>query len=334
MPDAGASESGIAVVIPTVGRADALELCLKTLASQTHRPAEVIVVHSGADRDTRAICERDWPSRGLSVHYHAYPFRSAALQRDWAVRRTALPLILFADDDMEFEADFVERLFEVLSGDANTAAAMGEVSNHVLGEPTPLWRWYRRLVAGSRATLPGAVVGALIPNGFPPGSREPTRAEWLGGGTTLLRRSAYLSAGGFAPYFRGSSPGEDIDLGYRISRHWQIFYVPSARCLHHQSPAGREAISRYQFLTVRSRYGFCRASVGMSAARTWGHLTVWALFQTASELVQLRRGRLPVGFWSALGGRLRGAWSCVGWDPAAETFPDWHRALVGGGHAA
>jgi GT2 family glycosyltransferase len=329
LPDSRAVDSGVAVVIATVGRADALEGCLDSLALQSHRPAEIIVVHSGGDTDTRALCERDWSSRGLKVEYQPYPQKSAALQRDFAVRRTAQPLILFSDDDVEFEADFIERLLDVLSRDASIGAVMGRVDNHFLGRPTLLWRFYRRLVVGShRATLPGAVVGAMLHNGFPSDPRDPVRAEWLGGGTTLLRKTAYLSVNGFAPYFRGSSPGEDIDLGYRISRKWQILYVPQARCLHHQSPAGREGIGRYQFLTVRSRYAFCRASAGMNAVLSWAHLAVWATFQTASELGQLRRGRLPAGFWSAVGGRLRGVWSCVGWDPAAEQFPEWHDTHV------
>ena len=318
-------DCGVAAVIATVGRADALAVCLESLAVQSHRPAEIIVVHCGGDADTRALCERDWPSRGLTVHYQPYPQKSAALQRDFAARRTTQPLILFSDDDVEFEADFIERLLEVLSRDAAIGAAMGRVVNHTMREPTPLWRVYRRVVVGrDRAKLPGAVVGAMIPNGFPSDPSEPIHAEWLGGGTTLLRKSAYLSVNGFAPYFRGSSPGEDIDLGYRISRKWPILYVPQARCQHHQCPAGREAVGRYQFLTVRSRYAFCRASAGMNATLAWAHLGVWAIFQTASELGQLRRGRLPAGFWSAIGGRLRGVRSCVGWDPAAEQFPEWH----------
>lgn len=329
MPDAPATDSGIAVVIPTIGRADALELTLNTLALQTRRPAEVFVVHSGSDHETRALCERDWRARGLTVRYHAYPFKSAALQRDFAVRRTALPLILLSDDDMEFEPDFVERLFDVLWGDPQIAATMGKISNQIFGEPTPLWRLYRRLVAGRRAKSPGAVIGALVHNGFPTDGHDPARTEWFAGGTTLLRKSAYLSVGGFAPYFRGSSPGEDIDLGYRLSRRWKVFYVPAARSLHHQSPLGREDIGRHQYLSMRSRYAFCRASAGIGAMRSLGHIALWAFFQTASEVVQLRHGRLRGDFLAACWGRVRGLWSCVGWDPATERYPEWH-----GTHAA
>lgn len=309
-------------MIATLGRADALRVCLESLARQTALPAEVVIVHSGSDPETRALCEQDWAGRGLRVRYFAYPHRSAALQRDFAVRRTAQPLIMFADDDMEFEPEWIESLLRELMMQPDIGATMGRILNQPIA-PTPLWRAYRRIAAHASST-PGAVVGALVPNGFPEDATAPMPAEWLGGCITLLRKSAYLSVNGFAPHFRGSSPGEDVDLGYRISRRWKVYYVPAARCLHHQSPAGRESIARHQYLSMRSRYAFCRASAGMGLPRTLWEISLWAAFQTASELSQIRRGRIRGDIVGACWGRLRGLWSCLGWNPAADQYPEWH----------
>ena len=319
------SPSGIAVVIATVGRADALRVCFDSLARQTVKPAEVLVVHSGSDPETKVLCDEDWAARGLPVEYFAYPQKSAALQRDFAVRRTSQPLIMFADDDMEFEPDWIEALLKELVRDPGIGATMGRILNQTIAVPTPLWRLYRRLVASpERGFAPGAVIGALFPIGFPEDATAPLPSEWVGGCITLLRKDAYFSVNGFAPHFRGSSPGEDVDLGYRISRRWKVIYVPSARCLHHQSPSGRENIGRHQYLSMRSRYAFCRASAGMGALRSFAHVLLWAAFQTASELSQVRHGRLRRDFLNACWGRVRGAWSCIGWNPAAEQFPEWH----------
>jgi len=306
-------------------------VCLDSLVLQTVRPAEVLVVHSGSDPETQALCERDWAGRGLNVQYFAYPHKSAALQRDFAVRRTHQPLVMFADDDMEFERDWVESLLRVLEQDPGIGATMGRIMNQTIAVPTRLWRVYRKLVSTpSRAAVPGNVIGALVPNGFPAEALDPIPAEWVGGCITLMRKDAYLSVNGFAPHFRGSSPGEDVDLGYRLSRRWKVYYVPAARCLHHQSPSGRENIGRHQYLSMRSRYAFCRASVGMGAARALIEIAVWASFQTLSELGQLRRGRLRRDFLSACWGRVRGFWSCLGWSPADEKFPEWHETHVAG----
>jgi len=315
----------VSVVIATVGRADALKVCLESLTIQTVRPADVMIVHSGADTGTKEVCDEPWASRGLTVLYFAYPRKSAALQRDFAVRRTRQPLIMFADDDMEFEPTWLEALLRVLESDPGIGATMGCIVNQNIGSPTSIWRLYRRLLAPrERGLLPGAVIGALVPNGFPAEASAPIRAEWLGGCITLIRTAAYLSVGGFAPHFRGSSPGEDLDLGYRVSRKWKIYYVPAARCLHHQSPAGREGIGRHQYLSMRSRFAFCRSSAGMTVAAAHLQVAVWAIFQTLSELVQLRRGHLRPDFLAACWGRIRGGWSCLGWNPSAEQFPEWH----------
>lgn len=319
------NDQSICVVIATIGRAEALRVCLDSLVTQTVPAAEVMVVHSGADPETKAVCDQDWAARGLTVRYFAYPHKSAALQRDFAVRRTIHPLIMFADDDMEFEPSWIESLLRVLKQDPGIGATMGCIDNQSIAVPTRVWRFYRWLVAArERSAVSGAVIGALVPNGFPPDAQAPIPSEWIGGCITLLRKEAYLSVNGFAPHFRGSSPGEDIDLGYRISRRWTVLYVPDAHCLHHQSPSGRENIGRHQYLSMRSRYAFCRASVGMGAARAFLHITLWALFMTVSELGQLRRGRLRRDFLRACGGRIRGGWSCVGWSPADEQFPEWH----------
>lgn len=324
------SGQDITTVIATLGRAGDLEVCLASLASQTVVPASVLVIHSGADPETRALCERDWSSRGLQVCYLAYPHRSAAWQRDFGIKRADSPLILLCDDDVELEPRWVESLLEVVAGDARVGAAMGRILNQPLLAPTDLWRLYRRLVTSrERAVQPGAIIGALVPNGFSVEATEPVASEWIGGGVTLVRRAAYLEVHGFAAHYQGSSPGEDLDLGYRLSRRWQVWYVPAARCLHHNAASGRERIGRHQYLSVRSRFGFCRVSAGMGGVRSWLHVGLWAAFQTLSELSQLRRGRLRSDFLDACLGRVRGMWSCVGWNPSDEQLPEWPAADAG-----
>jgi GT2 family glycosyltransferase len=309
----------IAAVIPTVGRPRSLEAVLARLAAQTVRPSTVIVVHSGDDADTKMVCDR---AAGLAVTYVHSPHRGAALQRDLAIRSTTCPFILLAEDDVEPEPEWIASLIGVLADDPSAAAAMGRMLNQPFVSAPGVWRLYRRLVAPRRANQAGAVVGALLSNGFPLDATGPMPSEWIGGGITLMRRQAYLDVGGFAAHFRGSSPGEDIELGFRLSREWRVWYVPAARAVHNQVITGREPVGQLMYWSMRSRYAFCRWRDGTVMA--FMHIGLWAAFQTLSELAQLRRGRVRPDFVAALGGRVRGAWSCVGWDPTAERFPEWH----------
>jgi GT2 family glycosyltransferase len=158
---------------------------------------------------------------------------------------------------------------------------------------------------------PGKLIGAALPNGFPTTAEEPIPCEWIGGGASALRREAFESVGGFASFFTGSSPGEDLDLGYRLSRKWKVFYVPAAKCVHHQAPSGREQPDQHQYLSMRARFGILTITMGKNRYAALCHVGLWALVQFLSELASLRHGLSRPDLPRAWSGRLRGFLSCV-----------------------
>jgi GT2 family glycosyltransferase len=189
---------------------------------------------------------------------------------------------------------------------------MGRLVNQPMATPTLFWRMYRTVLHGRRKGFePGRLVGAALPNGFPTTAEEPITCEWIGGGASALRREAFESVGGFASFFEGSSPGEDLDLGYRLSRRWQVYYVPAARCIHHQSPSGREASDRQQYLSMRSRFGILTITMGKKRHVALAHIGLWALVQFLSEVASLRHGVVRTDLPLAWSGRLRGFFSCM-----------------------
>lgn len=309
---------GIAGIIPTVGRPDMLRLCLRSLAGQTLRPSEVIVVHCGEDRETREVTEDScWRDAGLVCRYFQFDVRNAAAQRNFAVRQTACEYLLLLDDDVELEAEWVAELMAPLTGDPHVGATMGRLINQPLGLPTGWWRLYRRLVGGRVALEPGRLTGAVLPNGFPANLSRTLPAEWIGGGVAAVRRAAFDSVGGFAPYFAGSSPGEDLDLGYRMSRHWRVLFVPAARAVHHAAAGGRSPSAEYQFQSMRSRYAILVRGFARSRPGALWQLLVWMAFQAVSEVAALRKGANGnlTAVWA---GRIRGVVSCLSWTPPAN----------------
>ncbi len=294
-----------------------LELCLASLARQTLPVAEVLIVHCGNDEATESLAnDQRWVVAGLHIRYFHYPERNAAQQRNFAVGQARYDNLLLLDDDVEVEPFWVEELFKPLWADVTVGATMGRLMNQPMAAPTAVWRLYRRvLYRGNDGFTPGRLVGAALPNGFPTDLTEPIRCEWIGGGCSAIRRQAYQSVGGFAPFFTGSSPGEDLDLGYRLSRHWQVYYVPTARCVHHQAPSGRERSDRHQYLSMRARFGILNVSMGKTRIVALAHIAVWAAVQTLSELLNMLRGRFRADIFFAWWGRLRGFLSCMFWVP-------------------
>ena len=303
----------ISAIIATVGRPELLRLCLDSLSKQTVAVAEVVVVHCGDDEATPALTKEEcWSDAGMNVRYFHYHERNCAAQRNFAISRASYDSLLLVDDDVEVDARWAEELFKPIWSDPNVGATMGRLINQPMAAPTFFWRIYRTLLHGkTKGFEPGRLVGAALPNGFPTTARELIPCEWIGGGASALRREAFASVGGFAPFFAGSSPGEDLDLGYRLSRSWKVYYVPSANCIHHQAPGGREGLDQHQYLSMRSRFGILTITMGKSRVKGLAHIGLWALVQFLSELASLRHGLLRPDLPRAWAGRLRGFWSCV-----------------------
>jgi len=310
-------DNSISAIIATLGRPGLLKLCLERLANQTTPIAEVVIVHCGDDNATQTVANDPcWANAGMTVRYFHYGERNCAKQRNFAIERATHPNLLLVDDDIEVEPTWAAELFKPIRDDSNIAATMGRVVNQPMSSPTFLWRIYRILLHGrSRGLCPGLMVGAALPNGFPVTAREPILCEWIGGGASAVRRSAFEEVGGFASFFTGSSPGEDLDLGYRLSRKWKVCYVPSARCVHHQASAGRETVDHHQYLSMRSRFGILTATMRKPRIVALGHIGLWAIVQCLSELASLRRGVVRSNLLLAWLGRSKGFVSCVRWIP-------------------
>ena len=303
----------ISAIIPTVGRPELLRLCLESLARQTVQIAEVVVVHCGSDSETLAVTKDPrWREAGFEVRYFHHPERNCARQRNFAIAQAKHDYLLLIDDDVEVDPHWVEELFKPIRNDPSVGATMGNLTNQPMATPTFFWRLYRRLLYGEVEGLkPGTLIGAALPNGYPTTAKDPIPCEWIGGGVSALRRDAFESVGGFASFFTGSSPGEDLDLGYRLSRKWKVFYVPTAKCIHHQAPSGREQLDQHQYLSMRARFGILTITMGKSRHAALAHVGLWALVQFLSELASLRHGLSRPDLPRAWSGRLRGFLSCV-----------------------
>ncbi len=307
----------VSAIVPTVGRPDLLRRCLTSLSKQSVPVAEVVVVHCGDDKETHEVTNEDqWTDAKMHVRYFHYPERNCAAQRNFAIEKASHNNLLLIDDDVEADRLWVEELFKPIWSDSTIGATMGNLTNQPLSSPTPFWRVYRALLYWNGDGLtPGRLVGAALPNGFPLSAMEPIPCEWIAGGASAIRRDAFHSVGGFAPFFTGSSPGEDLDLGYRLSRNWKVYYVPSATCIHHQAPSGREKSDQHQYLSMRSRFGILTATMAKGRPKALAHIALWAMVQGLSELASLRHGTIRNDLLQVWKGRTRGFISCLTWHP-------------------
>lgn len=203
----------ISVIVPTVGRGDALARCLAALAAQTLPPEafEVIVVDD-APGAPAAVPAQD----GIDLRVRRSGGAGAALARNAGAERARGELLLFLDDDLIAAPDLLARHL------ARHAEAGGGAV--VIGRSPP------------RPPRPGlAALGAALwwEDHFRAleASAQLTFTEALSGNVSLAR-AAFLDGLRFEPAF-GRLRREDWEWGFRLlERGAQLHYEPAALAAH------------------------------------------------------------------------------------------------------
>lgn len=292
----------ISAIVPTIGRIDSLNALLETLSAQTFRVDEVIV--ASADEQTCKLIE---PGAGLVVRCIAVSPPNAVRQRMAAIDIARGDYLLLLDDDVVLEPDCVQHMLSLLESDDDVAAVTADFNNQTWPNPTRIWQLYlRHVLKLEREEWQGRVVGPLLRFGFNPVPDGPRSMEWLGSGSSMVRRSAYATAGGFSDFFlHRCTINEDVDLGLKLYRVGRIMFCPEARMAHHHAPGGRVT----RFLAAEddlfNRYFILRRTLGLHVVHAFGLVVLYFSVETLSQFLGCVRRLSFRGFAGQLGGRLR-----------------------------
>ncbi|MEU6916198.1 glycosyltransferase family 2 protein [Streptomyces olindensis] len=269
--------SPVGIVIATRNRSAALAGALRHLRNLPERP-EILVADNASTDDTRAMLARDFPK----VRVLALPFNHGALARTYGARALDTPYVAFSDDDSWWAPgalDTAARLFQA-------HPRLGLISAHTLvgptADPDPLNEVLADSPLGRAGDLPGTQVLGFLAC------------------ASVVRRSAYLDAGGFHRLlFFG---GEETLLAYDLAaRGWGVTHCPDVVAHHHPAPAprtGRSAVQRRnELLTAWLRrpvpYALARTRALAAEARHDGHARR-ALRGTLARLPAALRARRPL----------------------------------------
>jgi GT2 family glycosyltransferase len=110
----------IDIVIPTIGRKDYLLNVLHNLASQTHLPTNVIIVEQNTDdtsiSELNYIEDITWP---FKIKHHFIHQAGACNARNIALDEVESEFCFFADDDIVFENDLIEKAMQSIQKTGN-----------------------------------------------------------------------------------------------------------------------------------------------------------------------------------------------------------------------
>lgn len=242
-----APRTATSIVIPTHSeqRWNALVRTVASARSQTHTPAEIVVV---VDHNPALYRRARRDLAGVTVLENLYA-PGVSGNRNTGAFHTSTALIAFLDDDTVAQPDWLERLVAPLTADPSVVGAGGGIDpawEHA--RPSWLPEEFLWAVGGSYAGMPTATA--------------PIRNVWSA--SMIVRRDPFLAVGGFRTGFGklgSQNRPEDTELCLRMSAlaggGWM--YVPGAM-IRHEVPATHSTFGFF----LRRCYAEGRGKVAMA----------------------------------------------------------------------
>ena len=111
----------VSVIVPTFNRAAVLSDTLDSVANQSYRPIELLIIDDGSSDDTQTAVET-WSNRyrsdaALTVRYCSQPNRGACAARNRGLRDSRGEYIQFLDSDDRLRPSKLEEQVNALSAD-------------------------------------------------------------------------------------------------------------------------------------------------------------------------------------------------------------------------
>lgn len=226
------------VIIATKNRAADFSRTLQTLLVQTHLPEEIVIIDQSPDDSTKKaverlaeeICGSNNTKPGF-VYIYDQSLIGVGAARNIGIERSSGDVLLFLDDDVILEPNFLAEMLGVYDGNPNVGGVSGVITNYprgslrerIIEEVFRLgsFRDERQRIYWNADRLRNA---------------PPIRVRKFGGGLMSVKRSM-LKDVRFDGNYRGAG-SEDIDFSWRLSNHCALLMTPRARLLHVRTQAG------------------------------------------------------------------------------------------------
>ena len=272
------SDNRVTVVVLTHARDREVAKTVESLLALPEHPA-IIVVDNGSRDGTSDILLRRFPS----IRIIALESNIGAAARNVGIRAASTPYVALCDDDTWWAAGSLRRAADVLDGQPHVAVLTARVLVGAEEQEDPTCRRMEHSPLTAESDLPGTpILGFLA-------------------GASMIRRTAFLSVGGFEPrFFLG---GEEalfaVDLA---AAGWQMMYMREV-IVHHYPSHYRDAGARRRLLLRNALWFTWLRRPWPSAIRQTGRLLrpalgdpheAWGFFQAVAGLPWIIRRRRPL----------------------------------------
>ena len=323
----------LSLIICTYQRPEALRKLLDSVALQTTKPDEIIIVDGSKDDLTGEML-----AKGLieNLQYFRVSEKDRGLtrQRNFGIEKTNFDteIVAFLDDDVILKPDYFEQL---LLGYQLHPEALG-LGGYILENI----KWHKvtedykpqlnefcydgfcrsdgsRYVLRKKLGLDADRPPAHFPEfghgrsvSFLPPSRKIYEVEQLMGGVSSFKKTVFKTHK-FSEYFEGYGLYEDADFTLRVSKTGKLFVNTNAQLYHHHGESGRPDLYKYGKMVIRNGWFVWRVKFPNPSFKSklkW-HATAFVL--TLVRLSNSIRSKSKGDAFLESVGRIVGWWSLL-----------------------
>ncbi|WP_162462972.1 glycosyltransferase family 2 protein [Paenibacillus psychroresistens] len=246
---------GLTIAICTRHRPDDLIHCVSSVAKQKlpANPIEILVMDDGDLTIAHLIrLSEIIQNTPIELRYHKKLQPGLFFSRIESLVVSSYELLLFLDDDVELDADYLTRLVQIYQDDADISGIGGMDR---LIEPAGIaWSLFGRFFLYS-----SGVTGKLSASGYGGSmsgwlaSKQDFVTEFLLGCNMSFRKSA-LDKLEVVDWLKSYSLGEDIYLSHVARQKGKLIISPQLTVKHNQSAASRDHEEQVAYTEIVNHY--------------------------------------------------------------------------------
>ncbi|MEW6001825.1 MAG: glycosyltransferase family 2 protein [Nitrospirota bacterium] len=278
----------LSVIIPTKNRKGLLLECIRSIMEQTHLPEELIIVDQSEESEERLLRNNVTWEHVKFIYIWDINISGLTAARNTGISKASGDVILFLDDDVVLEADYIVTILDIYRKDFskeiggvgglitnfNFTSFWGNLSKVICRGP---WKnhydfWYRK--------------------------GEGLLSTHFLSGCNMSYRKEVLDRFKFDERLTGICMGEDRFFSYQVSKYFKLYMVAGAKLQHKVSPVSRNKERNLRSLSIYSNYYFYKNYVD----KTFYNIFCYSLNMFGNAFISLLSGNKEriIGTYSAL----------------------------------
>jgi glucosyl-dolichyl phosphate glucuronosyltransferase len=225
----------VSIIIPTYNRINELSDALNSVLTQTAFPLEVIIVDDSDDDRISDLCQKK-EIQFLNFHIKLkyirnYRQRSNAIARNTGIDNTNGDIVLFLDDDVILDKNFLLNILEVYEKYPSAVGVQGYITNVT---KYPSWRnEFNRLFSIGFYEKDKCRVLKSTHNTYPIPLTTIINCQWMSGANQSFKKNI-LTEFRFDENLKSYAFKEDLDLSYRVFKKYPqgLFITPHSKLIH------------------------------------------------------------------------------------------------------